>query len=64
MIVLAEEIALRDGCPVSVEIVPMPLSPEDDARGWDQLTPEEIADLERHLTECQGFPFKLEDEEP
>ena len=63
-IVLDDAVNLPEGCPVSVEIVSAPASPEENARGWADMTPEEIASFEAWMTEFQGYPFTMPEAGP
>jgi hypothetical protein len=64
-IVLDELSFLPDGYRVTLHLV---LEPEEAARlsfgSWADMTPEEVADCERVLSELDGQPVKLPDPDP
>ncbi len=65
VITLDEETFLPDGYRVKLHLV---LEPDEAFRlavgcGAD-MTPEEVADLQAHLSECRGRPVKLPDVPP
>jgi hypothetical protein len=64
-ITLDEDTFLPDGYRVPLHVI---LEREEAFRlaigGWADMTPEEIADLEAHLSECRGRPVKLPEGPP
>ncbi len=46
--------------PVLIEVEVIPLTPEDE-REWEDLTPEEKAELIREMDEIRGYPLVLRD---
>jgi hypothetical protein len=64
-ITLDEESFLPDGYRVTMHLI---LEPEEALRlsfgGWADMTPEEIADFEKTVSEVEGRPVKLPDVDP
>ena len=64
-ITLDEKTFLPDGYRVTLHLV---LEPEEAFRlgvgGWSDLTPEDVAGLEAHLSELRGRPVKLPEGPP
>jgi hypothetical protein len=60
---VTDDIELPENCKVLVQIVPAVLGAYDN-RTPDQMTQEELAELEALLTELQGHPVKLAEDDP
>lgn len=64
-ITLAEKSFLPDGYRVTLHLI---VEPEEALRlaagSWSDMTSEEIADLERTLSEFQGRPFQVASPDP
>lgn len=65
VIELDEESFLPDGYRVTLHLI---LEPEEAIRlssgAWAEMTPEEVADFEAHVSELTGEPFKMPDPDP
>jgi hypothetical protein len=63
-IILDEETFLPDGYRVTLHVI---LEPGEifriPVKGWSEMTPEQVADLEATLSDFQGHPFKLDEAE-
>jgi len=59
-ITLDEESFLPEGYRVTMHLI---VEPEEAMRlafgGWKDMTPEEVADFERTVSEAEGRPFKM-----
>jgi hypothetical protein len=64
-ITLDEESFLPDGYPVTLHLI---LEPEEALRlsagAWADMTPEQVAEFERSMSELEGEPFKMPEPGP
>ena len=64
-ITLDEETFLPDGYRVTMHLI---LEPEEALRlasgAWSDMTPEQVAEFEELMTEFQGRPFKMPEDDP
>lgn len=65
VIELDEESFLPDGYRVTLHLIVEPAEALTLCAGaWADMTPEEVADFEAHVSELEGRPFKLPEPDP